>query len=100
MLTTPAYGQSKLQEQAAEKLKLSNAEMTQYKALSGLVDAVTSGKEPAPAEFTVAFHNHFIRSTTNVFVPVCTGDRPRQALGVSSSVICPRAEEGRYERCV
>ena len=69
MLTAPAYGQSKLQEQTAEKLKLSNAEMTQYKALTGLVDAVTSGKEPAPADFTVAFHNHFIRSITNVFVP-------------------------------
>ena len=40
LLTTPAYGQSKLQEQTPEKLKLSNAEMTQYKALSGLVDAV------------------------------------------------------------
>lgn len=69
MLTTTAYGQSKPQEQTGEKLKLSNAEMTHYKALSGLVDAVASGKEPAPADFTVAFHSHFIRSSTNVFVP-------------------------------
>ena len=69
MLTTPAYGQPKVQDQAAEKLKLSKTEMTQYKALTGLVDAVTSGKESPPADFTVAFHNHFIRSTTNVFIP-------------------------------
>ena len=69
MLMTPAYGQSKAQEQTAEKVKLSNAEITQYKALTGLVDAVASGKEPAPRDFTVAFHNHFIRSSTNVFVP-------------------------------
>ena len=69
MLMTPAYGQSKAQEQTAEKVKLSNAEITQYKALTVLVDAVASGKEPAPRDFTVAFHNHFIRSSTNVFVP-------------------------------
>jgi hypothetical protein len=69
MLVAPAYGQSKPQEQTGEKLKLSNAEMTQYKELSGLVDAVASGKEPAPRDFTVAFHSHFIRSTSNVFVP-------------------------------
>ena len=69
MLTTPAYGQSKPQEQAADTPKLSKAEVTQYKALTGLVDAVASGKEPAPKDFTVAFHHHFLRSTTNVFVP-------------------------------
>lgn len=69
ILTTPAYGQSKPQEQTPDKLKLSKAEMTQYKALIGLVDAVASGKEPAPGDFTIAFHNHFIRSITNVFIP-------------------------------
>jgi len=69
LTTMPAYGQPKPQEQTAEKLKLSKTEMAQYKALTGLVDTVTSGKEPAPRDFTVAFHSHFIRSITNVFVP-------------------------------
>jgi hypothetical protein len=69
MLTAPSYGQTRAEEQSSDKLKLSKAEMTQYKALTGLVDAVASGKEPAPGDFTVAFHHHFIRSTSNVFVP-------------------------------
>ncbi len=68
-LTPAAYGQSKLEEQTAEKLKLSKAEMTQYKALTGLVDAVIAGKEPPPADFKLSFQNHFIRSATNVFIP-------------------------------
>jgi hypothetical protein len=63
------YGQPRLDEQTPEKLKLSKAEMTQYKALAGLVDAVAAGKEAAPADVKVSVHNHFIRSATNVFVP-------------------------------
>ena len=89
-----AYGQSKLEEQTAEKLKLSKAEMTQYKALSGLVDAVIAGKEPAPADFKVAFHNHFIRFDHERVRPLCTGDWPGQVLVVSSGVLCPRERKG------
>ena len=71
-------GQSKLEEQAPEKLKLNKAEMSQFKALSGLVDAVDAGKEPAPADVKVTVQNHFIKSATNVFVPYVleiTGDK-------------------------
>ena len=64
-----SYGQSKLDEQVSEKLKLSKAETSQLKALSGLVDAVAAGKEPAPADAKISVQNHFIRSATNVFVP-------------------------------
>lgn len=64
-----SYGQSKLGEQAPEKLKLSKPEMAQFNALSALVDAVASGKEPAPADVKLSVQNHFIKSATNVFVP-------------------------------
>jgi hypothetical protein len=68
-LATPAFGQAKLDEQTPEKLKLNKTEMTQFKALAGLVDAVSAGKEPAPTDITLSFQGHFIRSATNVFVP-------------------------------
>ena len=64
-----SHAQSKLDEQAPEKLKLSKAEMSQYKALSGLVDAVDAGKETAPADVKVTVQHHFVKSATNVFVP-------------------------------
>ena len=64
-----SHGQSKLDEQVSEKLKLSKAETSQLKALAGLVDAVAAGKEPAPADAKISVQNHFIKSSTNVFVP-------------------------------
>jgi len=73
-----SYGQSKLEEQGPEKLKLSKAEMSHFKALSGLVEAVDAGKEPAPADVKVSVQNHFIKSATNIFVPYVleiTGDK-------------------------
>lgn len=60
-------GQAKLEEQKPEKLNRN--EMAQFKALTGLVDAVAAGKEPAPADVKVTVQNHFIRSATNIFVP-------------------------------
>ena len=69
LMTADSYGQAKLDNQNPEQLKLSKAEMTPYKALTGLVDAVAGGKEPAPADVTLSFKSHFIRSATNVFVP-------------------------------
>jgi hypothetical protein len=68
-LTPAAHGQSKLDGQTPEKLKLSKAEMTQFRALTDLVDGVMAGKEPAPADVKLSFQNHFLRSATNVFVP-------------------------------
>ena len=75
-LTGSAYGQAKPEDKQAkpedkkqEQQKLSKDEMTQLKALTGLVDAVIAGKEPAPADVKITFQNHFIKSATNVFVP-------------------------------
>jgi hypothetical protein len=68
-LAAASYGQTKVEEETAEKLKLSKAEISQYKALAALVEAVAAGKEPAPADVKVSVQNHFIRSATNVFVP-------------------------------
>ena len=64
-----AYGQEQDQEKGAEKLRLSKAELAQYKVLSALVDDVIAGKEPAPADVKLTLQNHFVRSATNVFVP-------------------------------
>jgi hypothetical protein len=64
-----SHGQSKPEDQTAEKMKLSKAEMSQFKALSGLVDAIAAGKEPAPSDVKLSVQNHFLRSATNVFVP-------------------------------
>ena len=50
-------------------MKLSKAEMSQFKALSGLVDAIAAAKEPAPSDVKLSVQNHFIRLATNVFVP-------------------------------
>lgn len=62
-----SHGQAKLEEQKTEKLNKN--EMAQFKALTGLVDAVAAGKEPAPADVKVTVQNHFVRSATNIFVP-------------------------------
>ena len=69
LLTTAAYAQSKLDKQSAETVKLNKTEMSHYKAISALVEAVDAGKEPAPADVKLSLQSHFIRSATNVFVP-------------------------------
>ena len=68
-LATPSYAQEKGQDKSPDKMKLNRAEMAQYQALRTLVDAVMAGKQPAPADVTLKFQNHFVRSATNVFVP-------------------------------
>ena len=68
-VSASSYGQEKLQEKGADKLRLSKAEMSQYQALNALVDAVAAGTHVAPADVTLKFQNHFVRSATNVFVP-------------------------------
>jgi hypothetical protein len=64
-----SYAQDKAQEKPPEKTKLNKAEMAQYQSLHTLVDDVMAGKQPAPADFKLKFQNHFVKSTTSVFVP-------------------------------
>jgi hypothetical protein len=59
----------KAQEQAQQQRKLSGDERREYIALSELVDAVVSGKQPAPADVKLSFQNHFLKSNANVYVP-------------------------------
>jgi hypothetical protein len=68
LVSAPLHGQTK-EDDTAERLRLSKSELSQYRALTALVDGVIAGKEQAPADLKLAFHPHFIRSSTNVFVP-------------------------------
>ncbi len=68
--TTFTYAQDKGQEkQAQQQRKLSNDERKEYLALNELVDAVAAGKQPAPADLTLKFQNHFLKSNNNVYIP-------------------------------
>ncbi len=65
-----AVAQDKRQEQKREEeIKLSKPQLAQLEALSGLVDAAMTGKGPAPADVKLKIQQHFVKSTTNVFVP-------------------------------
>ena len=44
-------------------------ERHEYVALNELVDAVTAGKQPAPADVKLTFQNHFLKSNNNVYIP-------------------------------
>ena len=52
-----------------QQRKLSNDERREYIALSETVDAVMSGKQPAPADVKLTFKNHFLKSSKNVYIP-------------------------------
>ena len=70
-LTAPfvSFAQEKPPAQAQEQRKLSNDEKRDYIALSDLVDAVATGKQPAPADVKLTFQNHFLKSNENVYIP-------------------------------
>ena len=63
------YAQGKPQAPEQQQRKLSNDERDDYRALSGIVDDVMSGKQPAPADVKLKFQNHFLKSSKNVYVP-------------------------------
>ena len=65
---SPSYAQDKPPAPEQQR-KLSNDERNDYRAVSGLVDDVISGKQPAPADVKVKFQNHFLKSSKNVYVP-------------------------------
>jgi hypothetical protein len=54
---------------AQEKRKLNKDETVQYEALHALVDAVSSGKQPAPSDVKLTFHNYFIKSEGDLYIP-------------------------------
>jgi hypothetical protein len=61
--------QEKPQNKPQEEMKLKKPEMAQYEALNKLVDEVMTSKQPAPADAKLKVNTHFVKSTTNVFVP-------------------------------
>ena len=60
-MATPSFAQ--------EKRKLNKDETTHYEALHALVDAVSSGKQPAPADVKLTLHNYFLLSGGDVYIP-------------------------------
>src|SRR5262245_7987848 len=65
----PSFAQDKGQEKAPEKKKLSKDETQQYEALHNLVDAVTAGKQPAPADVKLMLHPFFLKSGQDIYIP-------------------------------
>jgi hypothetical protein len=57
------------QNKPQQDAKLTKPQLAQLEALSALVDAVMAGKEAAPADAKLQAHYHFVKSTTNIFVP-------------------------------
>ena len=68
-VSAPAYAQDKKPEPEQQQRKLSNDERREFIALNELVDDVTAGKKPAPADVKLKFQNHFLKSNKNVYVP-------------------------------
>src|ERR1700737_867182 len=54
---------------AQEKRKLSKEETNHYEALHPLVEPVSSGKQPAPADVKLTMHNFFLLSGGDVYIP-------------------------------
>src|SRR3954469_6311157 len=54
---------------AQDARKLSKDELADFQTVHALVDAVASGKQPAPADAKVTFRPHFLKSGTDIYVP-------------------------------
>ena len=69
--SVPAYAQDKKPDapEQQQQRKLSNDERREYIALNELVDAVTAGKQPAPADVKLKFQHHFLKSNKNIYIP-------------------------------
>ena len=72
-ISAPSYGQG---QKEPERRKLSKDEIAQYDALNALVNNVASGKQPAPADVKLTFHNHFLKSSTNLYIPYSVDVEP------------------------
>ncbi len=70
--SVPSYGQNKPAQAAQpedQQRKLSNDEKSAYIALSDIVDQVSAGKLPAPAEVKLKFQHHLLKSNEFVYIP-------------------------------
>jgi hypothetical protein len=64
--TAPTFAQDKKQD---DRRKLSKDEIATYEAMNTLVNNVIAGKQPAPADAKITFHNFFLKSNMNAYVP-------------------------------
>jgi hypothetical protein len=64
-----ALAQDKPKDKPKEEVKLTKPQLAQLEELSTLVDAVMTGKEPAPADAKLRVNAHFVKSTAAIFVP-------------------------------
>ena len=72
-VSATSYGQDK---DSPERKKLSKDELVQYDALNALVNNVVAGKQPAPADVKLTFHNHFLKSNANLYMPYSVDVEP------------------------
>ncbi len=68
-VSQPTHAQDKKPAPEQQQRKLSNDERREYLALTELVDAVTAGKQAAPADVKLKFQHHFLKSAKNVYIP-------------------------------
>ena len=82
---------------AQEKRKLSKDETTPGRGGSdALVDAVAAGKQPAPSDVKLTWHNHFLLTgKTDIYVPYTLDFEPGVSTGACGDV---RARGGQDPR--
>ena len=59
-----------------ERKKLSKEDLASYEAMNTLVNNVIAGKQPAPADVKLTFHNHFLKSSQNIYIPYTADVEP------------------------
>jgi hypothetical protein len=69
------------QAQNPERKKLSKDELAAYDAMNALVNNVVAGKQPAPSDVKLTWHNHFLKSNNNVYVPYTVDVEPGKFAG-------------------
>jgi hypothetical protein len=82
-VSVPTYGQDRGQapsqgtpQPPQERKKLSKDDLASYDALNTLVNNVIAGKQPAPADVKLTFHNHFLKSSQNIYIPYTVDVEP------------------------
>jgi hypothetical protein len=81
--SVPMYGQDRGQapsqgtpQPPQERKKLSKEDLQSYEAMNTLVNNVVAGKQPAPADVKLTFHNHFLKSSQNIYIPYTVDVEP------------------------
>ena len=82
-VSVPSYAQDRGQaasqgtpQPPQEKKKLSKDDLASYEAMNTLVNNVVAGKQPAPADVKLTFHNHFLKSSQNIYIPYAVDVEP------------------------